>query len=330
MNLLPLQSPPELLQLEALTRRYRQRDEFYEKIENNYHREKAGYLGEKALQYYFNLLKHDSSFTLFDLRAKANTHYFQIDALLITRQFILIVESKHTKGVITQNNAKQMIQHVNGESKALQHPLHQAEIQRRQLENFLITHELNHLPIFICSTFTHPEVILDMQDQPDNLFTHHYLLQHIYDLIESHSTPIISEQLARKIGLKLRHHHTPRNRHLADYYKLSERDFIRGVFCSECGAAGMKRIYANWECFKCHKQQNQAHIAALQDLIYLKQEIYFSNQQVRDWLNLESEHTCRRLLNLFPKIGSYKGTKYNLSSLIPNHFINSISMRDGK
>ncbi|NIK13315.1 nuclease-related domain-containing protein [Alkalibacillus almallahensis] len=317
MNLLPLQKPLELLQLEVLIKRYRKRDQYYEQIQDYYHRELAGYLGEKALQYYFALLRYEPVFTLFDLRAKAFTHYFQIDALLITRQFLLIVESKHTKGVITENDAKQMIQHVDGKTKSLQHPLHQADIQRRQLKTFLMNHQLDQLPIYTCATFTHPEVIIDMPNQPNNLFTHHYLLQFIYDLLEENHTPIISSKQAQTIGQCLVANHTPRNRHLAKDWNIKENDLILGPFCSRCSKVVMKREHGTWFCQACQHYDKHAHTDALRDLLIFHQYPEFSNQDVKGWLSLDSSHVCKRLLANYDRIGEKRLSKYNLSKLVP-------------
>ncbi|WP_411953962.1 nuclease-related domain-containing protein [Alkalibacillus sp. S2W] len=317
MNLLPLQKPLELLQLEVLIKRYRKRDQCYAQIQDQYHRELAGYLGEKALQYYFSLLRYKPVLTLFGLRAKAFTHYFQIDALLITRQFLLIVESKHTKGVITENDAKQMIQHADGNTKSLQHPLHQADIQRRQLQTFLMNHHLDQLPIYTCATFTHPEVIIDMPNQPNNLFTHHYLLQFIYDLLEENPTQIISSKQAQTIGQCLVENHAPQNRHLAIEWNIKEHDLIHGPFCPRCSKMVMNRKHGTWFCPSCQLYDKHAHTDALRDLLIYHQYPEFSNQVVKNWLNIDSPHVCKRLLASYDRTGEKRLTKYNLSCLVP-------------
>ncbi|MET3683054.1 hypothetical protein ABID56_001144 [Alkalibacillus flavidus] len=317
MNLLPLQKPLELLQLDVLIRRYRDRDKLFHLIDDQYQRDKAGYHGESALQYYFNLLRHQESYTLFDLRCEVFSHFFQIDALLITRQFMLIVESKHVKGVITENDAKQMVQYVDGEPKPLQHPLHQAAIQKRQLETFLKVHNLNHLPIFTCGTFTHPEAIIDMPNQSDNLFTYHYLLQYIYDLLDEHPTPIISDQKARAIGQCLTNNHAPRNRHLTTHYNITSDALIRGAFCPTCTRPAINRVHGTWFCPSCQTRDRNAHIPVLKDLIILHQKPYVTNKEVRQWLNIDSPDVTKRLLAQFPKFGHKRTTVYDLSSLVP-------------
>lgn len=68
----------------------------------------AGYRGEQSLDYYLGFLTN--YFILHDLRLPDRDHHFQLDTLLISPYFILILEVKNISGtLIFDDHFKQLI-----------------------------------------------------------------------------------------------------------------------------------------------------------------------------------------------------------------------------
>ncbi|WP_421381248.1 nuclease-related domain-containing protein [Bacillus salacetis] len=81
----------ELLQLEALDGRLLETHVAKELIRDELGRRMAGYKGEVNLNYPLSFLSPEDFLILHHIRLFDGTHYFQIDTLIITVKFILIV-----------------------------------------------------------------------------------------------------------------------------------------------------------------------------------------------------------------------------------------------
>ncbi|WP_369901923.1 nuclease-related domain-containing protein [Bacillus manliponensis] len=81
--------PIHLMQLEALWRRlpenYLKREEIAEDIK----RQKAGYKGERSVDYQLTFLKPEKYRVFHDVRLFDGTHYFQLDTLVLSSKFLL-------------------------------------------------------------------------------------------------------------------------------------------------------------------------------------------------------------------------------------------------
>lgn len=100
MFIKPVKMPYYIKQYEAYSRRLRPgplRDE----IEQTTKKYKAGFKGEKFIGNFLDSLSIKDSFLFHDLRLFNGVHYFQIDFLLLTLYFFLILEVKNIFGTMT-------------------------------------------------------------------------------------------------------------------------------------------------------------------------------------------------------------------------------------
>ncbi|MBU8880911.1 NERD domain-containing protein [Bacillus sp. FJAT-29790] len=92
--------PLRMLKNEALLRRIPKHHVKRTIIEKDQTRRKAGYRGEEASDYYVNQLP-DKEYTIFhDLRLLNEQNYFQMDTLILSPKFALILEIKNISGTI--------------------------------------------------------------------------------------------------------------------------------------------------------------------------------------------------------------------------------------
>ncbi|MDQ0352359.1 hypothetical protein J2R98_002203 [Alkalibacillus filiformis] len=315
MIILPHSKPPELEQLEALVPRYKGKDQTYQTIQERLGKELAGYKGERSLHYYIKLLKLNNHFLLFGFRAKGIDSYFQIDSMLITQSFILIIEAKHLKGTLSINEAGQLIQETEDYTEVYQNPLTQANIQRYQLTHLLSQRELDLLPIYTCVTFTHPKSILNINKNSVDIFPSQNLPSYIYKVLSQNKKPIISNQKAHSIATTLKFQHSPKNNNLINYYGITDHLVRKGVWCTACQKIMMIRIHGNWHCPKCNHKDKTAHMQALREFSILYDRQQITNKEARTFLKIESESTAKRLLSKFDRIGDTKGSLYLLNSL---------------
>ncbi|KHE68153.1 nuclease-related domain-containing protein, partial [Halobacillus sp. BBL2006] len=97
MNNIPRQKTSELLQLETLLQRLSAKHPMYEQVHEQLLRLTAGHFGETAMDFYLMYLPKGYH-VVQDVRLFDGIQHFQIDALIITQKFLLILEVKNFKG----------------------------------------------------------------------------------------------------------------------------------------------------------------------------------------------------------------------------------------
>src|SRR5690606_12206460 len=118
-----------LLESEVIYSRLSPNHNQYAIFERDYLNRLSGFNGEKSLEYYFSFLPEKDFLIFHGPRLKGAIHHFQMDFLLLTHQYFLIVEVKNLSGKITFNEFNQMIQEKDGELKRYDDPVLQVEHQ---------------------------------------------------------------------------------------------------------------------------------------------------------------------------------------------------------
>lgn len=291
--------PMEILIYEAITRRlpdhHPRKPEFLSKL----NRWKAGYKGEKEVDYFLSLFP-DDDLTIFQyLRLPHQNGHFQIDTLIISNWFIAIIESKNLAGTIEVDpELDQLLQNFDGSEKAYSNPILQAEIQRSHLAKWLLKHQLPLPPIEIFVTISNPQTIIKNP-------AHHKEVAHricraaripfrISTLKRKHTTEKLTKKDVKKVTRLLLKHHEPFIPDPPSFH--IPLDLITGVQCPHCQTFRMERIHGTWLCQKCGKTAREAHKTAVKDYFLLYSPI-LSNIHLRKFLHINSEDTATRILH---------------------------------
>ncbi|WP_188207512.1 nuclease-related domain-containing protein [Alkalibacillus aidingensis] len=92
---------------------------------------RAGDRGERSLDYYVNLIDHERTCCIHDLRLPWRDYYFQMDTLLLNPAWMLIVEVKNMVGDIYFNqDTKQMLRTIEDYTEPFPDPL--LQVQKHQ------------------------------------------------------------------------------------------------------------------------------------------------------------------------------------------------------
>lgn len=250
MILKPPEKTGKLQQLEVMVRRYLQPSQ---DVTEAHGRELAGYLGEKSLPYYLNLTFFTSHYDLYGLRLPFNNHYFQKDGFMMFPTFFLITEVKHLKGKLFINQAGQLIQMRESGEKIYQHPLHQADLQKEQLQHLLNNLGYEGIPIYTLATFTHKEANLTFQDP--SIIPVQQLPFRIKTLMKESSDFQLTMDSLFQLGKKLISLHQERPLSFSDFSLDDLPKIQRGVFCGKCRSL-MNWTYGTWKCRDCRYQDN--------------------------------------------------------------------------
>jgi hypothetical protein len=290
-------------------------------IEDLFHREDAGYWGEKALDYYLSFLPDDEYYIFQHIRLKYRKWTFQIDFLLLTTKNALIIEAKnYTATLKFESQFSQLIQTQNDKEKSYDDPIEQVKRQQSLLTKWLKKYTTINLPIHHLVVISNSNAIL--KTDPDNkevlkkVCKPYKLLDKINQLEIAHQKEMVTVQELRKTSKILRRHHTPEKFNILEHFKISIEEIPTGVICDKCGALPMKYQKGKWFCQSCQTYSKTAYIESLDDYLYLI-KASITSSEFRRFLHIPTKDIAQKYLKKLnlPHIGNTKARDYHRKDL---------------
>ncbi|MHA6253364.1 NERD domain-containing protein [Oceanobacillus sp. CAU 1775] len=318
MIIKPLKPTRELLQMEALDRRLPLTHPLKEQISTKTRNLRAGYNGEHALQFPLSFLPEDDFLIFHHLRLPDQQGHFQMDTLLLSTNYILIIEVKNIRDIVTFDDMGQTYREEADVIQGFTNPVDQVNLQHLRLLRWLRKFNLPSIPIEKIVTYTNPTTILknltNKKDLPKIVIHKGKLLDKIDEFSDAHPVPYISEEQLTDLSYELLVAHTDVELNVLSKYKIKKEELIKGVFCPSCAFAPMKRQTGKWVCLNCGKSSHYAHQTALVDYALLINE-YINNQSARDFLQVDSSYIAKDLLQKekFRMFGVTSGRKYRIN-----------------
>jgi Nuclease-related domain len=315
------EKPILLEQLEALLRRLLQDHHRRRQVQDDYNKKLSGFKGELAIDYPLSFLREDQYFILHDLRLFDSIHFFQIDTLIVSKNFFLIIEVKNIAGtLIFDSESHQLVRTTEDKEEAFPNPVNQVMRHRLQLKNWLENHHFPSIPIETLVVISNERSIIKSAKQnkfPKQVIPNFMIPNKISELEKKYPTEKINEvDFILQVLLK---EHIPLNQNPLKRYQIQPSDLIKGVQCPYCFGFPMKRIHGKWLCEKCDKTSLIAHLTALKDYFLLIKST-INNREARDYLIIPSNDVVKRLFHTiaFETVGINKGRKYKLSLEVLN------------
>ncbi|WP_379970436.1 nuclease-related domain-containing protein [Ectobacillus sp. sgz5001026] len=310
--------PLFLLKLKALLRRLPPQHPKFPVISEDFKKRQSGYNGECSIDYQLSFLDETKYSIFHDIRLQDQTHFFQIDTLLMSTKFALIIEVKNIAGTLYFDPLfEQLIRTKDGEETAFPNPIHQVQRQELQLRNWFAAQRLKEVPIFSLVVISNPQTIIQTAPSPTNLpnkVIHRNLLPTKINQFENKiKAPILTEKELKKGIRLLQKHHTEADVSILERYQISSDELINGVFCPSCESIPLTKIHGAWLCQTCQTKSKDAHFAALNDFKLLIGP-NITNGQMREFLHIPTMKAASRLLlsmNL-PYTGAKKNRIYQL------------------
>ncbi|WP_234032351.1 nuclease-related domain-containing protein [Lentibacillus cibarius] len=290
-----------LLAYEALFRQVLPQYRKHESIISEYRKEKAGYDGERNVDYKLSTYPRKDFLVVQGIRLKNPPFYFQIDTLILTRRFICILEIKNQKGTLKYDaNLKQMVQEIDGKVISYKDPILQAEAQKTHLREWLAMHGIFNVPIEALVVIAYPSTIIEnVQGDPgvyNQIIHREGLHQHLERVGRNHPNHLLTNAQLKKLCRVLADEDTPLQTDILEKHGVSGRHLIRGIPCSKCHTYPMKRLYKNWQCQKCLATKPKAHERVILDHFLLHQPTV-TNQECRNLLQIDSPRTAYNIMN---------------------------------
>ncbi|MDQ1000189.1 hypothetical protein QFZ28_000589 [Neobacillus niacini] len=275
-----------------------------------------GYYGELNVGYHLSFLPEDEYYIFHGLRLKDKTS-FQMDLLLLSAKFALIIEVKNISGKLKfKKGSDLMIRELNNLEEGMDNPIQQVKRHHLQFNNWLKYHEFKGIPVERLVVISKTSTIIETT--PDNLHIFQKLIyaesliDKIRELEIKYTKPRITKKVLTQLTDTLLKEHHIDIPDVLQKYNLSQSDIKPGVQCTNCSTFNMKYISASWRCEVCNFTSKMAHLLAIKDyFLILNQTI--TRKQLAKFLQIDPVKARNLLLSLnFPSIGTKRGTRYFL------------------
>jgi hypothetical protein len=317
--MLELKVPVQAEQCIALLRRLPKGHSIRATVEKDLRSWLKGYYGELNVAYHLSFLPENEYYIFHGLRLMDKLA-FQMDLLLISSKFVLIVEVKNISGKLKfEKGSDLMIRELNNLEEGMDNPLQQVKRHHLQFNNWLKFHQFKGIPVehlvVVSKTSTIIETTPDNQQIFRKIIYAESLLDKIRELEEKYQKPRITKNTLNHLSqtlLKAHHIYIP---DVLQKYNLSQTDLIPGVQCtnSKCKCYPMEYISASWRCNTCKETSKTAHLQSVSDYFLLYGPT-ITRKQLAEFLKIDSPIKARYLLlalNL-SSTGQKRGTKYYL------------------
>lgn len=311
-------TPMELYRLEALDRRLHPQHRMKEKVLADLIKKRAGIRGEREVDYPLKFLSEQDHLILHNLRLPDQNGFFQIDTLILSEMYILILEVKNWYGTIIFGENGQVTRvGDDGIEEGFPNPIPQAKLQQHRLQNWLHSYGISNFPVDFYVVISFPSTIIKSESSkfpiPVRVIHNSQLFFEIQKMDRNYQVSIVKMNQLMELAQQLKKAHTSSLGNIMDKYGIATEELIRGVFCPNCSAVPMIRDRRKWLCNKCNYSLIDAHLFALNDYQLLIGK-RITNRGARDFLEIASPDVAKKLLQRegFSAIGKTSSRYYQL------------------
>ncbi|MEN8698001.1 nuclease-related domain-containing protein [Bacillus infantis] len=311
--------PTSLKKLQALYKRTPFTHHKYKLIKENLAKQSAGYKGELSLAYPLSLLSDKKYYIFHDIRLLAGIHNFQVDALLLSRKFIVILEVKNITGTLYFDQYfHQLIRTQEDKEEAFPDPLTQINRHTFLMKKWLKAQGFPDIPIESFVVISSPYTLI--KTSPENQLISRKILRSDYipskfiQLDLHYKTDALSQKELEKLSGILLKNDNPGTIDILKQYGVARGELIKGVECPLCKRMPMDRTHGNWQCPACGLKKPDLHLSALKDYSLLISSS-ITSREAREFLLIDSKPLATRLLRHFSSSGSNKGKIYHLHDM---------------
>jgi hypothetical protein len=287
---------------EALLRRLPSRDPIRKEIEEDLAKRRAGHRGEQSIEYHLSFLPEKDIFIFHDLRLPFGNNYFQIDTLIITYRFILLIEVKNISGTLLFDTVfKQLIRKSQDKEEGFLDPISQVKRQKLQLKLWLDSYDFfPSIPLEHLVVFSQPTTVLKADNGQHQVQKRVIHAEQLYDRFQSfqqtYSQDLVDHRAVKKISRLLLKQHKPQTLDILSTYHIPPTNILTGAQCESCSYLPMNRVYSKWVCPQCQAPSKDVYYQAVLDYFLLISPT-ITNKQCREFLHLHSETTAYKLLS---------------------------------
>ncbi|MEK5040830.1 nuclease-related domain-containing protein [Sporosarcina sp. FSL K6-3457] len=288
-------------------------------LQNQLYRIGAGYSGECNADAYIERTQFPQMMKVFtDVHLSTSPKFtFQIDTLVITERYVLIVEVKNLKDTVRFVPNPPHLEQVlkTGDEVVLDCPVHQIESNKSNLDEWFRQRGI-HLKTLGLLVLANPNTkVIDAPDDFPIIYKKQipfYLqkLQPFERILTSSQIETITRQM---IVEQQQFNPFP----LCSFYHISPSDLRKGLLCPDCHGQLRQKNRETWYCPSCSKKADDPYNEAIQDWFMLVKNS-MNNEECRNFLRLKNGNAACYVLsksNLVKK-GKFKTAFYIVGNRI--------------
>jgi len=311
--------PIYIQKLQALLKRLPPSHPRYHHIKDAYTKAEAGYKGEKSVQYPLSFLSPEKYFILHDIRLQYQDFYFQIDTLVLSEKYALILEIKNIYGtIIFDQTFHQLIRVVNGKEEGFPSPLTQIKRSEKLLKHWFDEQNFPDIPILSLVVISNPNSVIKSIPKdpslPNQVIRSDFLPLKIDELEQQYKGKILSLRELKRLAIVIKKYHTPLEVPILERYSIDIHELTKGVICPNCHDQIMYRKHGSWICLSCNYKDRIAHMLAIKEFaLLIEQEVTIN--ELMSLLKIPSRRVCKYLLKSMniKQLGNTSGTTYSLN-----------------
>ncbi|MDP4163338.1 MAG: nuclease-related domain-containing protein [Bacillota bacterium] len=296
-----ISAPLIIVKLETLLRRLPFDHPKRKNIEEMLARRKAGYKGEKSLEFYLSQNPADQFLIFHNLRLTYKEQKFQIDFLLLSAKQILILEVKNYSGeLFFDKEFDQLFRTYKGKMECFPDPIAQVERQHFHLEKWLQHQKLPSLPIehlvVISNLSTIVRATPGYKKAYETVCKADHLLDKITSFEKKNSQQTWDTKLVGKAKKLFLMNDTMYEDNVLKKFEINQSELLTGVFCPNCNHRPMEFKRSSWFCTNCRHLDHEVHKQAINDY-FLLIEPQLTNKKLREFLGVPTQRQANYLLN---------------------------------
>ncbi|MFD1032973.1 nuclease-related domain-containing protein [Metaplanococcus flavidus] len=307
--------PPEIRQLQNLLQRVPSVHPLFPQWTEKLRRMSAGFHGELRVDTLWQEIPIEGPhFFLHDLFILKPSASHQIDTLLVTSRFILLLEIKSIAGRLDFDPQLRQFSRTNkdGTVDGMRNPDDQLRRHEKWVQNFLAEYKVS-LPVIGAIVFTYPSSIVKSRPANRIIIQASGLPYLVDQLLAKYPVDLLSTRKTRQLASRLLEMHSERALRDLDV----PVELRKGVLCGKCPGSIMTYHYKKWTCPNCSLVEPSAYLRTLEQYRMLIKP-FISSREFRDFTGIESVSIASKLLKESKMTfqGSFKDRVY----LIPESF----------
>lgn len=272
----------------------------------------AGYSGETKVDRYLELFEFPESSTILTNvhLALSPGHSFQIDTLIITERYVLILEIKNIKGnLYFKSDPHHLIRELDGEETIMECPFTQLEVAKENLQIWFAQRDIK--------LEVHGQVVLAnknavVKEAPPNAPI--LYLKRLAIILREKERLLIkynSAHLQKMRNLIHQNQYVYNVFPLCNYYGIDPSLLKRGQLCSQCNESMAYKTRRIRYCERCKRIESNNPDESIQDWFMLVSNS-ISNRQCRDFFLLKNKDGAYYILKSMQlyKEGKSTATRY--------------------
>jgi hypothetical protein len=214
------------------------------------------------LTYYISLLPEEDYQIFNGLRLPYASNHFQIDTLLLSSKFALLIEVKNLAGELFYDQyTKQLIKTLNGKVEALPDPIAQVKRQKYQFKRLIANLLPNSFPLEHLVVLSNQSSILKTNPGGESIFKEimfgESLIFRISEMENAHKKLLLTSSQLKIVKNNLLECNQPFDQDILEHYSILSKDVCTGVRCPSCDRLSMEWKRGVWLCDTCRHSSKQ-------------------------------------------------------------------------